>query len=116
MKTLQFALMGMLLLVPATWLLFLAIMSLARARDAGTLSRPVELLATGILAIGYLSDFLLNLTLGTILFMELPREYLLSPRVARLQREGAGYRQAVATWICHNLLDPFDPSGCHCRD
>lgn len=116
MKTLQYTVLAMLMLVPATWLLFLAIMSLARARDAGTLSKPVLLLAEVVLAIGYLCDFLLNMTVGTILFMEVPREYLLSPRVARLQRAGSGYRQAVAAWICHNLLDPFDPSGCHCRD
>lgn len=103
------------LLVPVTWMLFLAIMTLERARDAHAISVPVKVLGSAILFIGYLCDFLLNLVIGTLLFMEFPREALLSPRVARLQKGEDGYRKTVAAWICANLLDPFDPSGCHCK-
>lgn len=102
-------------LVPATWVQYLAIMSLSRAREAGTLTPGAELLGKAVLCVGYLSDFLLNTMVGTVLFLELPKEWLLSPRVARLQRDGTGYRKTVATWVCKNLLDPFDPSGCHCK-
>lgn len=103
------------ILIPATWLLYLCIMSLERARDAGTLSPVVTRIAELVLLVGYLCDFLLNVLVGTVLFLELPKEWLLSPRVARLKKTGTGYRQVVAAWICVNLLDPFDPSGCHCK-
>lgn len=115
MKIALIVLLFLLLLVPFTWLQYLAIMTLSRARDAGTLPGPAATIGTAILCIGYLCDFLLNVLVGTILFLELPREWLLSPRVARLQKGDAGYRQTVAAWICVNLLDPFDPSGCHCK-
>jgi hypothetical protein len=108
-------LLSLIALVPATWLLFLGIMSLQRARDAGTLSKTVTYIAEVVLLVGYLFDFALNFFVGTFLFMELPKEFLLSPRVARLKKTGTGYRQIVASWICTNLLDPFDPSGCHCK-
>lgn len=107
---------GILAALPViTWPLYLAIMSLGRARDAGNLPKSAERLGKILLAVGYLFDFALNMTVGTLLFMEFPKEYLLSPRVTRLKNTSSGYRQKVAAWICVNLLDPFDPSGCHCK-
>lgn len=103
-------------LVPVTWVLYLAIMTLERARDGGLLPKPALIAGTGLLMFGYLCDCMLNLVVGTPLFMELPKEWLLSPRVARLQDEGSPYRKTVASWICKNLLNPFDPSGCHCKE
>lgn len=109
------AIAACLALVPLTWVLYLAIMSLYRAKSEGKLSTAAKAMGYPFLALGYLSDFLLNLTVGTVLFLELPREVLLSPRVARHKLEGKGYRKVVAAYICDNLLDPFDPSGCHCK-
>jgi len=102
-------------LVPLTWVLYLAIMSLYRVKEEHGLSTAAKVLGYPFLALGYLSDFLLNCTVGTVLFLELPKEMLLSPRVARHKLEGTGYRKVVATYICNELLDPFDPSGCHCK-
>jgi hypothetical protein len=102
------------MLIPATWLQYLAIMALAAAERNGRMTAWARRFGMVLLGIGYLSDFLLNVTVGTVLFLELPREWLLSPRVARLQK-GQGYRATVAGWVCKNLLDPFDPSGCHCK-
>lgn len=96
------------------WVLYLAVMNAARARDAGTLTKPALALAMPVLGLGYLLDALVNLTVCTVLFLELPREVLVTGRVSRLQK-GTGKRAAIARWMCANLLDPFDPSGCHCK-
>lgn len=103
-------------LVPLTWVLYLAIMSLYRAKEEGKLSTAAKVMGYPFLALGYIADTLLNCTVGTVLFLELPREFLLSPRVARHKLAGKGYRKVVAAYICDNLLDPFDPSGCHCKE
>lgn len=103
-------------LVYLTWVHYLAIMRAQEVRDSGKLKKVTEKVAIVMLGIGYLLDFTLNVTLGTLLFLEFPKEALLSPRVARHKLEGKGYRKKLAGWICDNLLDPFDPSGCHCKE
>ena len=99
--------------VYALWVLYLASMNLIRARDAGLLPRAAYVLGLPIVAAGVLLDALVNVTVCTLLFAELPREWLVTERVTRLERSG-GWRQVVASWVCHNLLDNFDPSGKHC--
>lgn len=58
----------------ALWTLYLAVMNLARARDAGTLSRPAYYLGLPLLYVGLLIDMLMNIFIATILFLELPQE------------------------------------------
>ena len=77
--------------------------------------RFVELLVL----IGAATDVLYNLTIGTLLFMELPRvwkgEWTLSQRMKRIRREGkGGYRLRIADFVCERLLNPYDPDKHHC--
>jgi hypothetical protein len=106
----------MLTMMYILWVLYLAVMCLKGARDAGRLSKPVYYLSLPILSLGYFLDFLVNMFVMTFIMLELPREFLVTSRVIRHKYQGAGYRKKVATWICDNLLDPFDPSGCHCKE
>jgi hypothetical protein len=99
----------------ALWLFYLAVMNLIRARDAGTLSRPAYIFGLPILLIGITIDFLTNIILATILFLELPKELLVTARLSRHIKDGSGWRKNLAQWFCTNLLDAFDPSGCHCK-
>jgi len=109
-------LLFILLLPIKTQVLYMAIMMLDHAKEAGRLPPFTEkYVAKPLLVYGLFCDFLTNLTWGTVLFLERPKEWLLSPRVARLQDMSHGYRKTVAAWVCHNLLDPFDKSGCHCK-
>jgi len=94
----------------ALWTFFLAVMALRRARQAGTLTRAALVLGVPVLVAGYALDVLVNLTLASILFADVPREWTVSRRLARYQ---GGWRCAAASWIGRNLLDPFDPSGRH---
>lgn len=97
------------------WICYLAVMGLQRARDAGTLTRDARILGTPMLYIGLLIDFLYNVVICTVLFLELPRELLVTSRVSRHKLHGQGFRKELATWICVNMLDPYDPDGCHCK-
>jgi uncharacterized membrane protein len=119
MKTLYTLILVLFLAFPfsmfSLWGQYLAVTALMRARDAGSLTKPAEFIGKIVLAIGYLSDFLVNVLVCTVLFLELPREWVVTARVSRHKKTSTGYRQALAAWVCVNLLDPFDPSGCHCK-
>ncbi len=97
------------------WLFFLAVMNLQRARDAGTLTRAAYCLGLPILYLGLLIDFLVNVVVLTFLFLELPREWLVTARLTRYARSSAGWRRTMALWFAANLLDTFDPSGRHIK-
>ena len=97
----------------ALWILFLAVMSLKRARDAGTITQAAYCLGMPVLYFGLLFDFVLNFSLFSILMLEPPQEWTVSQRMARHIRDGSGWRRSVALWIGDNLLDKFDPSGKH---
>jgi hypothetical protein len=102
----------------ATLLMFLAIMSLKSARDAGKLdhiSRPIYLLFEVYAVVGVVLDVILQITIGTLIFVELPREPLFTGRCERHEADdGDGWRKSLAFWLCHNLLDPFQQGG-HCH-
>lgn len=97
------------------WILYLAVMNLQKARDNHRLSKLAYYLGLPALWLGLLLDFLTNMTVMTVLMLEFPRELLVTARVIRHKWDGEGYRQKLAAWLCDNLLDPFDPTGCHCK-
>lgn len=99
-----------------TWAFYLLFTALLRAKREGTISRFSLILGYPLVAVGAILDILLNVTVGTILFLELPhyKRLFLTARMARLIREDYGWRGDVAAWICSRLLDSFDPSGKHC--
>lgn len=104
----------------ATQTYYLAIMTLARARDEGLLTKRWQNFWFALwLVPGLFMDALLNLTVGTLLFLELPggkKPWYLELVTDRLKRNvvNLGWRGKVARFICHHLLDKFDPRGRHC--
>lgn len=99
----------------ALWLHYLAVMALMRARDAGTLTPWARRLGYPILFVGYGLDFLVNVFVLSFLLLEVPREWLVTARLSRHINGAPGYRQSFSAWVCSNLLDAYDPSGCHCK-
>lgn len=95
------------------WVLFLAVMNLQQAKDAGQLTGFAWYAGHTVLAVGLVVDFLVQVTVATVLWLELPRELTVSERVARLVTSGSGYRQRLAVWFRVTLLKPFDRSGGH---
>ena len=101
-------------LAVVTWLFYLAVMSLAPHRH--TMSPVARAHAYVLLGVGFALDFVLNVVVGTVLFLKLPQDWLLTGRLERYindQRE-TRWRRALALWICFHLLDQFDPKGSHC--
>ena len=96
------------------WIFYLASMALIRAKTAGTISKLALFLGWPIAIAGLTIDFLVNMTVVSILLLELPRELLVTRRLHRHLTDGSGWRLYVAHFICTNLLDTFDPTGAHC--
>lgn len=100
-------------LFAVTWIFYLAVMNLKRNQDKLTFA--AKLIAYPVAFVGVLSDALFNVLLGTLFFVELPKEWLFTHRLERHIQQSAGYRLRFAMWFCINLLDPFDPAGEHCK-
>lgn len=96
------------------WIFYLAVMNLKRAKDAGTMTKTALILGYPIAIVGYLFDILVNIFVITLVFIELPHEWTVTARLSRLKNT-SGWRASMANWFCKNLLDQFDPSGCHCK-
>lgn len=94
-----------------TWGMYLSVMNLMEQKDKLTLT--TKIFAYPIAAIGVFADFFYNITVGTLMFLELPKEYLLTMRLDRHLTE-TGWRGKRARWACKNFLDPFARDGRHC--
>jgi hypothetical protein len=98
----------------ATWVLYLAVMTLAGNRDK--LTGFARFIAYWIvLPIGLVCDALLNLHFCLLAWWR-PRDVLLTGTLKRIRADlpAESRRRIVATFICGNLLNPFDPKGSHC--
>lgn len=101
------------LLLYLTWGAYLLIMHLKVVRDAGKLTLAAKVLGYPWLAVGLVLDIIFNVVIGSLIFLERPREWLFTSRVSRWNDE-PGRRGSLARWICVELLDPFDAGG-HCE-
>jgi len=100
-------------LVYALWALYVLVMALKRVRDAGKLTTAMKVLGYPALAVGLVVDFIVNVLIASLLFLELPREWTVSSRLTRHINSARGWRFGLALWIAVNLLDALDPSGQH---
>ncbi len=97
----------------AFWVLYLAIMSLYRAHLNNKLTKLGYVLGSPLLIVGLVIDFIMNLTIFTVLFFELPKEWLVTKRLQRHIRR-SGWRFKLANFICEHMLNFADPTGNHC--
>lgn len=98
--------------IPTLWVHYVVVMALDTARAAGRLSKTATVLGSPVVAVGVLLDVVVNVTVASVLFMDLPRELLVSQRLKRLAR-GEGWRMRLAVWFDEALLAPFDHTGSH---
>lgn len=104
-----------LIAVEVLWIYYLSVMALKRARDSEKLTFWGKVFGYPVLLTGYALDILENFVIMTVILMEPPHEFLITSRLIRhINGTDRGWRYKVCTWFCANLLDPFDPSGCHC--
>lgn len=95
------------------WGIYVLVMGIYRAHLAKKLNKLTLTLSIPYVVVGYLIDIISNLTIASIIFLEFPRELLVTDRLIRLKQK-SGWRAKVANWICYNVLDPFDPNGDNC--
>lgn len=95
------------------WYAYIVVMGLYRAHLAGRLKGAALVLGGPAILVGLLMDVAANALLSFV-FLDPPREWLLTTRFKRYIRSRAGWRADVAQWVCDNLLDVFDPTGEHC--
>ena len=97
------------------WALYVMVMGVYRAHLDKRLGPVTKVLALPWVALGFAVDVVVNLTFASILFLEPPRELLVTKRLQRHQRAATSdWRSRLAAWICDHLLDVFDPTGHHC--
>ena len=98
----------------AFFYLYILVMGIYRAHLAKRLTGITLVLCFPMVVVGYLVDVMSNIGIASLVFLELPKEWLVTTRLTRYIAEDTGWRHHVAQWICDDLLDPFDPSGDHC--
>lgn len=98
------------------WDRYVLVMGLYRAKLNGRLEGLNKALAAPNLVVGYVLDFVVNITWATLIFRELPRETLVTTRLQRLINDPheSRWRRERAKWWCEHVLDPLDPKGHHC--
>lgn len=109
------AIAGLLLLF--LWLffgLYALVMALYRAWLRGNMPPLMQVLGAPYLAIGLAFDVAANVLVASVIFLEPPREWLVTTRLSRLEDQ-FGWRGDLARWVCTHLLDPLDPTGEHCK-
>jgi len=97
------------------WVLYLSVMNLKRNR--AKLTTTAKVFAYPMIAVGLVIDVSFNLTIGAILFLELPQfdRLLFTDRLSYHINDN-NWRASISKWFCSNFLSPFDPSGAHCGE
>lgn len=96
------------------WAVYVLVMGVYRAHLSGRLGTVALILGLPIVVVGIVLDVLVNIFIATFLFLDLPREFLMTSRMIRYRNTDTGWRAKLSQFICDNLLDIFDPSGNHC--
>ena len=74
------------------------------------------LLGWGVL-IGFVVDIFANIFVAPFFFREMAREWLVTTRLKRYLNDPEAHihNKMIATWVCAELLDLFDPKKAHCK-
>lgn len=107
-------LFSMLAYLYAFWCAYVLVMGIYRAHLSRRLVGLNKVLALPVVGFGYLMDVAANLFIAPLVFLDWPREALVTARLIRYKRTDTGWRNRLATFICEHMLDVFDPTGDHC--
>lgn len=99
------------LLFPITLLFYTSVMAFRLAKKENKLTGASKFFGYQILFVGLIIDVIFNVIIGTMVFLELPKEALFTGRCERwLHNEE--WRGKVARWFCRELLNVFDKDHC----
>lgn len=107
-----FILSGLFLLL-VTWFLFINVMSAKNHKE-----KIPKIVYYGILYpmfyTGVALDFVFNVVYGTVIFQELPKDWLFTGRLRRVlivEKEDS-WKYKTAMFFCKRMLEPWDPDHC----
>jgi len=106
--------LGIILYVWVFWAGYVLIMGIYRAKLANRLTPVTLVLSAPFVILGFCIDVIANLVIAPIVFLDLPKELLVTTRLQRYIKENTDWRHSIAAYVCDNLLDVFDPTGNHC--
>lgn len=111
-----FSLLEVVIFLWVFWALYVFSMGIYRAYLSERLTGLNYYLALPIFIVALLVDAIANFTIAVIVFADVPHEFLVTSRLQRYRIESYpnDFRKKLATYICDNLLDIFDPRGNHC--
>lgn len=98
-------------LFPLTFLFYTSVMALRLAKKENKLTGAAKFFGYQLLFVGLIVDVIFNWVIGTISFLEFPKEALFTGRCERWLHDTT-WRGKVARWYCRELLDPFDKDHC----
>jgi hypothetical protein len=116
------------------WALYIFMMGIYRAHLTGRLKGLNFVMASPFLAVAFALDFIAQVTVFTVVFVDFPLrlrlsrrhffpkivyiDWLVTHRLRRYMQLDDGsemiWRRRWAEYLCKHLLDPFDPTGAHC--
>ena len=94
------------------FIMYVASMAMIRAHSENKLNGLLWVLCLPFVAISIVLDFINNVLVFSILFAELPKEWLVTARLKRHARS-SGWRKSLSCWFGNTILNPFDHSGNH---
>lgn len=89
-------------------------MGIYRAKLKGNLKGLNLIFAYPIVILAVIVDVFFNLVVAPVVFLDFPREMLVTTRLQRYMAGEEGWRKNIANYICNSILDIFDPDGDHC--
>lgn len=96
------------------FVLYLAYCTLRAAQRNGKLDAApfvVRAVCYSVLVVTVILDVIFNATVGSLVFLDPPRQWTFTARCKRHMHE-PGRRGAIARWVCEGWLNPFDAGHC----
>lgn len=94
------------------FIMYVSSMGMIRAHKEGKLNAVLWALCSPFVAVSWIVDVIHNLTLFTLLYLELPRELTVTDRLKRHVTQHT-FRGKLSRWIAETILNPFDHTGNH---
>lgn len=94
------------------FIMYVASMGMIRAHAEKKLNPVLWALCLPFVAVSIVLDFINNILVFTLLFAELPCEWLVTERLKRHAKQQT-VRGKLARYIGNVILDPFDHTGSH---
>jgi len=92
------------------WCIFIIYAGVAAKWDQLRPGLRLSLIPVGV--IGAIMDVSFNLTVATVLFLQLPSTFTLTARMAKNKSGPDGWRKELSSWVCMNMLDVFQAGHC----